>query len=591
MALSLDDVLASPTDPDLLRRHLTNLGVLTPPIAPHPDSVATMTPPNLAPTNVPIPFRRPETPETPYPKDSFTKPHLPAMKSSEMPEAPVMSAPAAPPDSSMVAPMKPPVLSPDQQQQLPMTSPGSPTLGVPFYEQQVERALAHQPDKLSDHPSFLGKVGHVLGRVGNIAGDVFDPAAMSLIPGTDLYNRATLTRAERNLEAAKKGESEEELRKAQEREAGARADFSEAEARKLGQAGKVGLLQDANGNLAGWTDENGGLHSINEDATPPAIKEIAKNWEGKTAKAGGHENLEQGLAGAVADVIAKGGNPATDPAVKAWGDAIQQYKPSKTADVKTAEDLKQRIATAVEKGDLAEVKRLQSELEQTDPEGMARIRDAQASAAEHVANANQTRSDKSFQFNKNELEKHAKPVEDTMARFTRLEEGLRQGTPQADALIAPELLSIMAGGAGSGLRMNEAEISRIVGGRSHWQDLQAAVNKWSLDPTKANSITPEQRKEIRSLVSAVGVRLRQKNAAVDDARSALLGSDDPKEHRKVVTDLERKLNSIDANAGGEGGQKVKIGGKEYEVDASGQIEVNGVKYQTTPGSKNVTRVK
>lgn len=38
----------------------------------------------------------------------------------------------------------------------------------------------------SNHPGWLGKVGHIAAKVGNIAGDIAAPATMSLIPGTDL---------------------------------------------------------------------------------------------------------------------------------------------------------------------------------------------------------------------------------------------------------------------------------------------------------------------------------------------------------------------------------------------------------------------
>src|SRR5262249_3705617 len=114
-------------------------------------------------------------------------------------------------------------------------------------------------------------------------------------------------------------------------------------------------------------------------------------------------------------------------------------------------------------------------------------------------------------------------------------------TPQADALIAPELLSIMAGGAGSGLRMNEAEISRVIGGRSNWEALQAAANKWRLDPTTANSITPDQRTQIRALTNAVAQKIRAKQAILSDASSRLAASDDPLEHRRIFSGAKQAL--------------------------------------------------
>jgi hypothetical protein len=179
------------------------------------------------------------------------------------------------------------------------------------------------------------------------------------------------------------------------------------------------------------------------------------------------------------------------------------------------------------------------------------------------------RSDKSYTYNNDKLDKLGKPIEDAQARMGRLTDTLAQGTPQADALIAPELLTIMAGGAGSGLRMNEAEISRIVGGRSKWESLKAAANQWQLDPTKANTITPEQRKEIHSLVGAVNVKLQAKQQALDNARENLLNSDDPKEHRRIVTDAHHALTQVDTQAGGAEPERPANVPKEYVYQENG----------------------
>jgi hypothetical protein len=160
------------------------------------------------------------------------------------------------------------------------------------------------------------------------------------------------------------------------------------------------------------------------------------------------------------------------------------------------------------------------------------------------------RADKSYTYNNNKLDQLATPIEQAVGRLGRLRDTLAQGTPQADALVAPELLTVMAGGAGSGLRMNEAEISRIVGGRSKWESLQAAVNQWRLDPTKANSITPEQRQEIHQLMDVVTNKLTAKQQALDGAREKLLDSDDPKEHRRIVTDAHHSLTQVDEGQGG-----------------------------------------
>src|SRR5207253_2582938 len=131
------------------------------------------------------------------------------------------------------------------------------------------------------------------------------------------------------------------------------------------------------------------------------------------------------------------------------------------------------------------------------------------------------------------IDKLRTPVEDGMSRITKLEDTLNQSTHQADALVAPELLTAMAGGQGSGLRMNEAEISRIVGGRTNFESLKAALNKWQTDPSKGLSITPAQRDQIRRLIQTRKVRLSQMQSAIDEESSNLAASEDPAEHRKI----------------------------------------------------------
>ena len=164
--------------------------------------------------------------------------------------------------------------------------------------------------------------------------------------------------------------------------------------------------------------------------------------------------------------------------------------------------------------------------------------------------AAQGQNEQDYNRNLAELNNTFKPVTDMLPRLSRLQATLAQNSPQADALVAPELLTIMAGGPGSGLRMNEAEITRIIGGRSKWQDLQAAAQKWSLDPTKASSITPEQRTQIHSLVNAVAEKAQQQLNAYALARQQLLGTNDPNLRRQIITNAT--LQSMKINTAGAG---------------------------------------
>lgn len=151
--------------------------------------------------------------------------------------------------------------------------------------------------------------------------------------------------------------------------------------------------------------------------------------------------------------------------------------------------------------------------------------------------------DRSYEHRKGELVKLLSPVEAQAERMSRLIESVNQHTPQADALIAPELLTAMAGGQGSGLRMTEAEISRIVGGRTHWESLKAAANKWSTDPTKGLSITDDQRKQITSLAQAMHDRIQRKLKIGNDAASHLTDAKTVKEHRDILDDARRQLTA------------------------------------------------
>lgn len=166
------------------------------------------------------------------------------------------------------------------------------------------------------------------------------------------------------------------------------------------------------------------------------------------------------------------------------------------------------------------------------------------------------RLDRSYTQGNSALESIRKPIADQMDRFARLSETVNQSTPQADALIAPELLTVMAGGAGSGLRMNEAEISRIIGGRSNIEGLKAALNKWQLDPTKALSVTPAQRQQIRDLMGAVKQRTDAKLALVNAASQALIDAPDVETQRRIIADVRKKLDEVGNGAKASGGIKI-----------------------------------
>lgn len=170
------------------------------------------------------------------------------------------------------------------------------------------------------------------------------------------------------------------------------------------------------------------------------------------------------------------------------------------------------------------------------------------------------REDRSYQFHTKEFDTVEKPIADVSSRLQNLQEALSQATPQADTIIAPQLLTIMAGGSGSGVRMSEAEISRIMGGRSHWEALRAAAQAWNPNNAEANKITPDQRKQIRSLANALNQKINAKRELVTKARRKLTESSDISGHRKSGLELKERLAAIDD------GSLQFVNGKFYKLN-------------------------
>ena len=171
---------------------------------------------------------------------------------------------------------------------------------------------------------------------------------------------------------------------------------------------------------------------------------------------------------------------------------------------------------------------------------------AGAEQARIAAGGGNPRAQQSYQFADKQLTALATPVQQRSERIARIQDTLAQGTPQADALVAPELLSVMAGGQASGLRMNEAEIARIVGGRTAWENLKAAVGRYQINPNKGFAITPAQRQQVSDLFGAIKARNDQKLSAITQAGADLAVATDPMQHRKILNDVTTKLNQIDA---------------------------------------------
>lgn len=257
-----------------------------------------------------------------------------------------------------------------------------------------------------------------------------------------------------------------------------------------------------------------------------------------------NENPQQGYSNAIADAIKRGVDPGTDPHVMAWRDAIQQIQKEPAAKTQEPKEYKQYTIPGSKEPVLATqvgekiIGRDGNEL----PAGAVEYK-APPTPKDTTVGDN-ARLDRSYQYNSTALEKERAPVEAQMQKISAATSNVDLKSPQADALLAPEILSLAAGGAGSGLRMNEAEISRIVGGRTAWQSLQAAINKYSTDP-KHPQIPDAQRTQMVQILQAAQAKGVAKQRVLEWAESKLVEAEDVKDHRKIVQQARQFLDAVD----------------------------------------------
>src|SRR6266403_1398547 len=296
--LSLDDILAAPSDPDELNKHLIGRGLI-PPIVAAPPAIAPATVGALSPV---APAVKPMTP----PKTDWLAREtggihpLRPEPTIDMSEAPELggSIPSGAGPGGIVRAMVPPV-APTGKESIAAGMAVHPGLSAKeegkrqFQEMrpqltadpgsaeysrqklaQIEFDKAHPwGGDISAQPGLLGKIGHIAAKVGNIAGDVLAPGVMANIPGTDINKRIQEADTKRELATRTEAEQEGATKGLQQ---------EETKTRLAKEQNEQNLEKDAQGNVVGWTDAQGKKHGLEEEETPQAIKDIAEASKSKS---------------------------------------------------------------------------------------------------------------------------------------------------------------------------------------------------------------------------------------------------------------------------------------------------------------------
>lgn len=116
-----------------------------------------------------------------------------------------------------------------------------------------------------------------------------------------------------------------------------------------------------------------------------------------------------------------------------------------------------------------------------------------------------------------------------------------KGNPQADALIATELLKSTI--AGDGVRLTQPEINAVTGARTKQESFWTALNAWGGDPTKPLILNERQKDDIRKVAIALRQKVRAKTDKLSATRDSVDQASSADEINKAITALHKQLTT------------------------------------------------
>ncbi len=146
-----------------------------------------------------------------------------------------------------------------------------------------------------------------------------------------------------------------------------------------------------------------------------------------------------------------------------------------------------------------------------------------------------------------ELNARAKPVEDQIQRLNKLDTSLNAKTDIADSTLAEQIVTLTAGGAGSGVRISQPMIAQVLDkSRTKWEDFDVALRKWdaasSADKQKPSLFfTDNQRQAIRDLARAYRTKANELHKQITTTRHEIDRADNVDAINEARTRLEEML--------------------------------------------------
>lgn len=200
----------------------------------------------------------------------------------------------------------------------------------------------------------------------------------------------------------------------------------------------------------------------------------------------------------------------------------------------------------------------------------AEPRDTSASDARNDAHVQTTKEHAYTEFNN-----EAKPVEDQIRRIQKFTTNLNQGNNIADSTLAEQLVTLTAGGTGSGVRLSQPMLDQVFKSRTKYEDFEVALRKWSVaDPKdKANTslfFTDEQRQQMLGLARAYRQAANATLKKILDARTGIDAAKSVDEVNRLRTKAHSDIFAEPDEEGAGGAAKPAAAPKRIRYDINGK---------------------
>lgn len=178
------------------------------------------------------------------------------------------------------------------------------------------------------------------------------------------------------------------------------------------------------------------------------------------------------------------------------------------------------------------------------------------------------------------LDKDLKPVDAKVADAAQALTLLNNRDKASDALVIPQILKTAVGGQGSGVRITNAEIQRIAGGASVWDNLKAKGNQ-----LKESGGTFDETQ--RATLVKIATYIQQRNEAASyvfaQGRQAMLGHDkDDEAIRRIDAHMRQTLSDLNTKGLVPEGVKLKNGDFVMYEGQLLQVQIQNGKPMGTP---------